>query len=144
LYWIKYINKYIHVQCLKVIEIQQICPQKCLIMAFILVNIDVKNNIFSDFTSAILLRTNYAFEFNSIDLIMKIWVIWATVRVRLRFWRMEFNENQTVRWNKTIEIIDIECALMTNHVSTFSPCVPFWMRHFEFWPGVQTTEYNQS
>jgi hypothetical protein len=25
---------------------------------------------------------------------------------------------------------------MTNHVSTFSPCVPFWMRRSEFWPGV--------
>ena len=24
-----------------------------------------------------------------------------------------------------IEIIDIECVMMTNHVSTFSPCVPF-------------------
>jgi hypothetical protein len=28
--------------------------------------------------------------------------------------------------------IDIECVLMTNHVSTFSPCVPFWMRNLNF------------
>ena len=71
-------------------------------MAFILVNIDVKNNIFSDFYLRYFASHKlYAFEFNSIGLIMKIWVIWATVRVRLRFWRMEFNENQTVRCNKT-------------------------------------------
>jgi hypothetical protein len=24
---------------------------------------------------------------------------------------------------------------MANHVSTFSPSVPFWMRHFGFWLG---------
>ena len=53
------------------------------------------------------------------------------VRKYLCKWhQLNVNKKNGILYNKEqlvlpIEIIDIECVLMTNHVSTFSPCVPF-------------------
>jgi hypothetical protein len=85
---------------------------------------------------------SFGLEYTAINrLVMCYWIALSICPQIQAKWHSKWCLNLSIL---TIEIIDIECVLMTNHVSTFSPCVPFWMRHFEFWPGVQTTKYKQN